>query len=67
MRRNIGTIDQVIRFMLGLALISYVAKGRRDLARWGPGGAGRRPSVRDEHLRALSVVQPTWFHHGRAC
>jgi Protein of unknown function (DUF2892) len=26
MRRNIGTIDQVIRFMLGLALISYVAK-----------------------------------------
>lgn len=26
MPRNIGIIDQVIRFMLGLALIAYIAK-----------------------------------------
>ena len=36
MRRNIGTIDQVIRAMLGLALVAYVVKDGALLPGGGP-------------------------------
>ena len=36
MRRNIGAIDQVICFMIGLALIAYVAKDGVIMPGWIP-------------------------------
>ena len=36
MPRNVGTIDQVVRFMIGLALIAYVSKDGIIMPGWIP-------------------------------
>ena len=65
MARNIGTIDQVIRGMLGLALIAYVGKDGYPHAGFGPCGAGRHLSVRHRYPFALSVLRCVGLHHIR--